>query len=114
LQYIFKKTFLHYTAPLFKKANIFQIENLYKLKTLQKSHKFYYSNTNKSLTVHSYSTRFSISNIPVPFLSTTAGQKSTCYQESVLGNRLKPELRNQSDHGAFKASVRFCLLAGEL
>jgi len=43
------------------------MENLYKLKILQKAHKFYYSNTNNSLIVHSYSTRFSISNLPVPF-----------------------------------------------
>jgi len=63
LQYILKKDFLHYTAPLFKKTNILQIENLYKLKILQKAHKFYYSNTKKSLIVHSYSTRFSISNL---------------------------------------------------
>jgi len=97
-----------------KKANILQIDNLYKLKILQKAHKFYYSNTNKSLTVHSYSTRFSISNLPVPFFSTTAGQSSACYQESALWNRLKPELKNQCNYNAFRAGVRFCHLAGEL
>ena len=114
LRYIFKKDFLCHTAPLFKTSNILQIENLYKQKILQKAHKIYYSSTNETLSDHPYNTRFSKTNLPVPFFGTTAGQRTTHYRESALWNGLRADLKDLSSPGAFRAAVRRCLLAGEL
>ena len=114
LRYIFKKDFLCHTAPLFKTSNILQIENLYKQKILQKAHKIYYSSTNETSSDHPYNTRFSKTNLPIPFFGTTAGQRTTHYRESALWNGLRADLKDLSSPGAFRAAVRRCLLAGEL
>ena len=66
------------------------------------------------LSDHSYNTRFSNTNLPVPFFGTTAGQRTTHYQESALWNGLKADLKDLSGPGAFRAAVRRCLLAGDL
>ena len=66
------------------------------------------------LSDHSYNTRFSKTNLPVPFFGTTAGQRTTHYRESALWNGLKADLKDLSGPGAFRAAVRRCLLAGDL
>ena len=83
-------------------------------KFLQKAHKIYYSSTNETLSDHPYNTRFSKTNLSVPFFGTTAGQRTTHYRESVQWNGLKAELKDLCSPGAFWAAVRRCLLAWEL
>ena len=114
LRYIFKKEFLCHTVPLFKTSNILQIENLYKQKILQKVHKIYYSSTNETSSDHPYNTRFSKTNLPIPFFGTTAGQRTTHYRESALWNGLKADLKDLSSSCAFRAVVKKCLLTREL
>ena len=90
------------------------LKHLIFFKILHKAHKIYYSSTNETLSDHPYNTRFSKTNLPVPFFGTAAGQQTTHYRESALWNGLKADLKGLSSPGAFKAPVRRCLLAGEL
>lgn len=103
-----KKPFYYHTSTLFSKTNILTIQNLYKLKILVHAHHTFYSRKTPS---HQHFTRISTSNIPIPLLKSTAGQRTRAYQESALWNSLPKKIKDIESIIHFRTAVKRHLLA---
>ena len=81
LRIIYRKPFRYYTNELFKKSDILKVDKLYVYKLLIKSHSLYYS---ASFSSPHYATRHQLYSLPIPFYSTSAGQRTSTFVTSLL------------------------------
>ena len=108
IRIINKKPIAFPTKQLFISSNILKIDNMYAMKVLCKAHSAFHSH---SIPTHSYPTRASSINIPIPLFKSTAGQRTEAYREAVLWNSLPIELRQITKIGQFRTALRHHLLA---
>lgn len=107
LRIINKKPFDFPSADLFRKNRILNINQLYKQKILLQAHSSFH---NTSHTRHTYHTRHVSSNLSIPLFKTSAGQRSTTYQESALWNNLPNNLKSIQSKIMFKKELKHFLL----
>jgi hypothetical protein len=105
-------TYAH-TQSLFFNLNIPNIYQLFQSRLLLISHSKFYSlppNNSSSHFDHSYPTRSSKFNLPLPVSTSLAGHRSPNYQISALWNSLPLKLRQLKSLSEFKRELRRHLL----
>ena len=108
IRIIHRKPFDSHTTDLFITNKILKIDKLYKLKILMKAHSTFY--INRPFTNHTYSTRHSLLNLPIPLFISHAGQRTSTYRQTFLWNNLPTDLKSISNAINFKTLVKDHLL----
>ena len=88
---LFKKPQNEHSPPLFKKARILPIEELYQLRILLIAHDQFYKYVKKS--TPKYYTRQSQHDLPLPPSTSASGHRQVLYQASEFWNRLPKNIR---------------------
>ena len=83
----YKKPFDFPAAKLFQENTILTADKLFTVKVLTSAHSLFYSNK-RSLVTHDHFARKSLSNLPIPLYTSSAGQNSRSYQQNNLWNQL--------------------------
>lgn len=96
--------------PLFRKTNIFKINELYNYKLLIKAHKTFYSSTSHHH-IKRVSTRSSTLNLSFPKSTTSSGHRRVSYQMAALWNGLPDNLRSVRSQAVFRVALKRHLLA---
>lgn len=109
LRIIFHKHPKTHAAPLFAKANILPIKELYKHRICLLAFSEL-RQKNKSGLLPAYNLRNFDVTLPVPNFLTACGQRQVAYQASVTWNSLPAELRRVVDRQSFSSALKRHLL----
>ena len=106
---LFKKPQNEHSPPLFKRARILPIEELYQLRILLIAHNQFYKYVKKS--TPKYYTRQSEHDLPLPPSTSASGHRQVLYQASEFCNRLPKNISGKEKINCFKTKVKEHLLA---
>jgi len=106
---IYKKPPTEHTVPLFQKACILPIKQLYTLRICLLAHSAFYKSSINLSEPH-YHTRSTALSLPVEFSTTTCGQRELTYRYSDAWNHLPTNLRVIDNKIAFKIALKRHLL----
>lgn len=109
IRIIYKKPPSEHTAPLFKKAQILPVYQLYLLRILLIAHSSFYVNPTHSLN-HPYHTRSTPLSLPIDYVISTSGQRELTYQYSDAWNKLPSNIRKIKNINEFKRTLKQHLL----
>lgn len=106
---IFKKPPTEHTVPLFQKAFILPVQQLYLLRISLIAHTTYYQSPNQPPQPY-YQTRNTPLTLPIETSTATCGQRQLTYQYSDVWNHLPLNIRSITNKIAFKVALKKYLL----
>ena len=96
-----------HTAPLFKKANILPIFQLYKFRIALLAFSSFHS---LSKNMHHLATRHSALSLPLPKSSSACGHRQVTYQSATIWNSLPDSIKTINNKSVFKLTLKRHLL----